>query len=258
MRAKATGREAVTEPPRLCRVGGVRPFFGTLGEPKEVYTLPMINELSELVARVARWALGAKYRIVTAESCTGGWIAKVFTDAAGSSRWFECGYVTYSNEAKARDLGVSWRTLNEHGAVSEATVREMAAGALRATGADVSIAVSGIAGPDGGSAEKPVGTVWFCVGRRVVGDSGARRDATPASDADVTVTGERGADVGARSGAGAAARVGVGAGAGPTAAAGPDIELLAEGQLFGGDREAVRRASVQRALELVLQFERHV
>jgi nicotinamide-nucleotide amidase len=170
-------------------------------------------ELSELVARVARWALGSQYRIVTAESCTGGWIAKVFTDVAGSSRWFECGYVTYSNEAKARDLGVSRRTLEEHGAVSEPTVREMAAGALRATGADVSIAVSGIAGPDGGSTEKPVGTVWFCVGRRVAGASGT---------------------------------------------AGPDIELIAEGQLFGGDRGAVRRASVQRALELVLQLERRV
>src|SRR5882724_7722493 len=134
---------------------------------------PMITdyELSELVARVARWALGAKYRIVTAESCTGGWIAKVFTDAAGSSRWFDCGYVTYSNEAKVRDLGVSLRTLEEHGAVSEPTVREMAAGALRVTGADISIAVSGIAGPDGGSAEKPVGTVWFCVGRRRAGGS---------------------------------------------------------------------------------------
>jgi nicotinamide-nucleotide amidase len=190
--------------------------------------LPMINELSELVARVARWALGAKYRIVTAESCTGGWIAKVFTDAAGSSRWFECGYVTYSNEAKARDLGVSWRTLEQHGAVSEPTVREMAAGALRATGADVSIAVSGIAGPDGGSAEKPVGTVWFCVGRRVAGVSGAGRGAASTS------------------------------GAGPTAAAGPDIELLTEGQLFGGDREAIRRASVHRALELVLEFEKRV
>src|SRR5882757_3847744 len=124
-------------------------------------------QLSELVALVARWALGAKYRIVTAESCTGGWIAKSFTDAAGSSRWFECGYVTYSNAAKVRDLGVTSRTLDEHGAVSEPTVREMAAGALRVTGADVSIAVSGIAGPDGGSPEKPVGTVWFCVGRRV-------------------------------------------------------------------------------------------
>jgi nicotinamide-nucleotide amidase len=191
-------------------------------------------ELSELVARVARWALGAKYRIVTAESCTGGWIAKVFTDVAGSSRWFDCGYVTYSNAAKARDLGVSWRTLNEHGAVSEPTVREMAAGALRATGADVSIAVSGIAGPDGGSPEKPVGTVWFCVGRRV-GGFGAGRDARPTSDARVAA-----------------------ASAGPNAVAGPDIELLAEGQLFGGDREAVRRASVQRALELVLQFETRV
>jgi nicotinamide-nucleotide amidase len=223
----------------------------------------MINELSELVALVARWALDAKCRIVTAESCTGGWIAKVFTDAAGSSRWFECGYVTYSNEAKARDLGVSWRTLKEHGAVSEPTVREMAAGALRVTGADVSIAVSGIAGPDGGSAEKPVGTVWFCVGRRVAGGvGGTARDATPTSAADVTATGERRAGASARSGlepaasgnAGAVA----GAGAGPNAAAGPDIELLAEGQLFGGDREAIRRASVQRALELVLQFEKRV
>src|SRR5579864_8224166 len=185
------------------------------------------DELSELVARVARWALAAKYRLVTAESCTGGWIAKVFTDVAGSSRWFECGYVTYSNEAKARDLGVSLRTLKEHGAVSEPTVREMAAGALRVSGADVSIAVSGIAGPDGGSAEKPVGTVWFCVGRRVAGASGA-----------------------GGVGAGSEKAVGVG----PTAVAGPDIELLAEGQLFGGDRDAVRRASVRRALELVLQL----
>jgi nicotinamide-nucleotide amidase len=225
-------------------------------------------ELSELVALVARWAVGAKYRIVTAESCTGGWIAKVFTDAAGSSRWFECGFVTYSNEAKARDLGVSWRTLKEHGAVSEPAVREMAAGALRVTGADISIAVSGIAGPDGGSAEKPVGTVWFCVGRRVGGASG--EGATPTSGAHVPSAGagmgEHSVGARARPGAGATASVGpvasAGAGLvvgmGPTAAAGPDIELLAEGQLFGGDREAVRRASVQRALELVLQFEKRV
>jgi nicotinamide-nucleotide amidase len=208
--------------------------------------------LSELVARVARWALGAKYRVVTAESCTGGWIAKVFTDAAGSSRWFECGYVTYSNEAKVRDLGVSWRTLQVHGAVSEPTVREMAAGALRATGAHVSIAVSGIAGPDGGSVEKPVGTVWFCVGRQVVGAQGAAPSAGPRSGEDAVAMGERGTGVGAGSAAGAAA------GVGPIAAAGPDIELLAEGQLFGGDREAIRRASVQRALELVLQFDKSV
>jgi len=251
-------------------------------------------ELSEMVARVARWALGAKCRIVTAESCTGGWIAKVFTDVAGSSRWFDCGYVTYSNEAKARDLGVSWRTLNEHGAVSEPTVREMAAGALRATGADVSIAVSGIAGPDGGSAEKPVGTVWFCVGRRVgVFGAGARRDAALGTDAGVVAArASVGDSVGTRDGAGvgagvserAGAGVGVGteagerasagagvgggaragavagvvAGGGPNAAAGAEFELLAEGQLFGGDREAVRRASVLRALELVLQLEKRV
>jgi nicotinamide-nucleotide amidase len=199
------------------------------------------HQLSELVARVARWALGFKYRIVTAESCTGGWIAKVFTDAAGSSRWFESGYVTYSNEAKVRDLGVSLRTLKEHGAVSEPTVREMAAGALRVTGADVSIAVSGIAGPDGGSAEKPVGTVWICVGRRVSGGSGA----------DVGL----GAGTGSPGGPSAAARD-AGARAGPNAAAGPDIEFLVEGEVFGGDRDAVRRASVQRALEIVLQFEK--
>src|SRR5215475_12748567 len=124
------------------------------------------RELSDLVASIAQWALMGGHRIATAESCTGGWIAKVFTDLAGSSRWFDCGFVTYSNEAKIRDLGVSKRTLDEHGAVSEATVREMATGALRVTGVSVSIAVSGIAGPDGGSAEKPVGTVWFGLGHR--------------------------------------------------------------------------------------------
>jgi len=124
------------------------------------------RELFELTERVAEQALAGGWRIVTAESCTGGWIAKAFTDLPGSSRWFECGFVTYSNTAKARDLGVSPRTLEVHGAVSEATVREMAAGALRVSGADIAIAVSGVAGPDGGTAEKPVGTVWFCVAHR--------------------------------------------------------------------------------------------
>jgi nicotinamide-nucleotide amidase len=103
---------------------------------------------------------------VTAESCTGGWIAKVITDLADSSRWFERGYVTYSNEAKLQDLGVSKETLAAHGAVSEATVQEMARGALRETGADVAVSVSGIAGPSGGTPDKPVGTVWFAVARR--------------------------------------------------------------------------------------------
>jgi nicotinamide-nucleotide amidase len=188
------------------------------------------DQLSELVALVARWALGAKCRIVTAESCTGGWIAKSFTDAAGSSRWFECGYVTYSNSAKVRDLGVSSRTLDLHGAVSEPTVREMAAGALRVSGADVSIAVSGIAGPDGGTAEKPVGTVWFCVGRR-------RRGA----GASVSF-GEAPVDAG------------TGGPGGPNSAAPAGIELVSEGEIFAGDRETVRRASVKRALELVLRL----
>jgi nicotinamide-nucleotide amidase len=179
------------------------------------------NELSELVSQVARFALGAKLRIVTAESCTGGWIAKVFTDVAGSSQWFDCGFVTYSDAAKVRDLGVSARTIKEHGAVSEPTVREMAAGALRTTGVDISIAVTGIAGPDGGSAEKPVGTVWFCVGRRVGHRAPSARRA----------------------------------GDGPEPAAGPDVELLTDGQQFGGNRDAVRRLSVQHALGLVLNLD---
>jgi len=213
-------------------------------------------QLSELVALVARWALAAKYRIVTAESCTGGWIAKVFTDAAGSSRWFECGYVTYSNAAKVRDLGVASRTLDEHGAVSEPTVREMAVGALRVSGADVAIAVSGIAGPDGGSAEKPVGTVWFCVARRRGGadaSSGAVGSGAVGSSA---VDGGGYAGGGAR-GVGfgeAAVDGGTGGPGGPNFAGGSGVELIAEGELFAGDREAVRRASVKRALELVLRL----
>lgn len=120
-------------------------------------------ELYELAEQVGRELLAVGWRIVTAESCTAGWIAKALTDVPGSSRWVDCGYVTYSDSAKMRDVGVSARTLEEHGAVSEATVREMANGALRATGVEMAVAVSGIAGPDGGTAEKPVGTVWFAV-----------------------------------------------------------------------------------------------
>jgi len=120
------------------------------------------GELYELAARVAHKLRDAERRLVTAESCTGGWLAKVLTDVAGSSQWFECGYVTYSDQAKMRDLGVAAATLTQFGAVSEQTVREMAEGCLRLTGATVSLAVSGVAGPDGGTSEKPVGTVWFC------------------------------------------------------------------------------------------------
>jgi nicotinamide-nucleotide amidase len=101
------------------------------------------------------------WMLVTAESCTGGWVAKVVTDIPGSSQWFERGYVTYSNTAKSELLAVTPQTLSEHGAVSAETVAAMASGALAHSRAHVAVAVSGIAGPDGGSASKPVGTVWF-------------------------------------------------------------------------------------------------
>ena len=118
-------------------------------------------ELESLAAEVGQ-VLGRKgWRLVTAESCTGGWIAQASTAIAGSSEWFERGFVTYSNEAKQEMLGVQAETLMHHGAVSEVTVREMAVGALAASRAQVAVAVSGIAGPSGGSAAKPVGTVWI-------------------------------------------------------------------------------------------------
>jgi nicotinamide-nucleotide amidase len=159
-------------------------------------------ELLTLATRVGEALLARRLRLVTAESCTGGFIAKTLTDIPGSSQWFECGYVTYSNAAKMRDLGVAARTLAEHGAVSEAAALEMAAGVLRATGADVAVAVTGIAGPDGAESGKPVGTVWF--------SSCIRRDA--------------------------------------------GIELAAERAHFAGDRHAVRRGSVEYALNLILHL----
>ena len=109
--------------------------------------------------------------LATAESCTGGWIAKAITDIAGSSACLGYGLVTYSNGAKQALLGVRPATLESFGAVSESTVREMAEGVLDLSGADCAVAVSGIAGPSGGSAEKPVGTVWFawsCAGENVI------------------------------------------------------------------------------------------
>ncbi len=101
------------------------------------------------------------WRVATAESCTAGWIAKALTDPAGSTAWFERGFVSYSNESKVEMLGVSEQTIQQYGAVSEETVREMVTGALARSHAEVTLAVSGIAGPSGGSAEKPVGLVWF-------------------------------------------------------------------------------------------------
>lgn len=118
-------------------------------------------ELETLAAEVGRALRQRDWRLATAESCTGGWIAQVSTAIAGSSEWFERGFVTYSNAAKQEMLGVRAETLTQHGAVSEATVREMAAGVLAASRAQVAVAVSGVAGPGGGTAEKPVGTVWI-------------------------------------------------------------------------------------------------
>jgi len=105
-------------------------------------------------------------KLVTAESCTGGWAAQAVTSVPGSSAWFDRGFVTYSNEAKIEMLGVATATLAHHGAVSEAVAREMAQGAIRASRAHVSIAITGVAGPDGGSPEKPVGTVWIAWGQK--------------------------------------------------------------------------------------------
>ncbi len=104
--------------------------------------------------------------LVTAESCTGGWIAKTVTDIAGSSAWFDCGVAAYSYEAKQALLGVRPETLLKHGAVSEETVLEMVSGALIHSGATIAVAVTGIAGPSGGTADKPVGTVWIAWKRR--------------------------------------------------------------------------------------------
>ena len=161
------------------------------------------TDLFALAERVGQKLRAGTRRFATAESCTGGWVAKACTDVAGSSQWFECGFVTYSNAAKIRDIGVSERTLANHGAVSEATVREMAAGALRVSGADVAVSISGIAGPDGGTPLKPVGTVWFGLALRQ----------------------------------------------------GSDVVITAETRLFSGDREAIRRSSVEHALQLVLAIE---
>ena len=137
--------------------------------------------------------------LATAESCTGGWVAQALTAVAGSSAWFERGFVTYSNAAKEELLGVRAETLARHGAVSEETAREMALGALQRSHASVALAITGVAGPSGGTPDKPVGTVCF-----------------------------------AWSGAGLAAR--------------------AETRHFAGDREAVRRQSVEHSLERLLEL----
>jgi nicotinamide-nucleotide amidase len=155
------------------------------------------EQLQQLSRRIGEQLKKRQATVTAAESCTGGWIAKVFTDISGSSAWFERGFVTYSNEAKQQMVGVQDTILQQHGAVSEQTVREMATGAAKAAAAEYAIAVSGIAGPDGGTPDKPVGTVWFAI-------------------------------------------------------AGPEGRVLAQRQIFAGDRDAVRRQSVVWALQTLL------
>lgn len=140
-----------------------------------------------LCERLAQALLARGWMLATAESCTGGMIAAACTDLSGSSNWFERGFVTYSNAAKQELLGVDPALIAQHGAVSEVVVRAMAFGAVRHSQAQVSVAVTGIAGPTGGSPQKPVGTVWFgfqvdgrltSETRRFDGDRAAVREAT--------------------------------------------------------------------------------
>jgi len=152
-----------------------------------------------LAEKIAARLKARRGMLVTAESCTGGWAAQELTAVAGSSAWFERGFVTYSNEAKQEMLGVRAETIERHGAVSEETAREMALGALERSRGTVALAITGIAGPSGGSREKPVGTVCF---------AWAKKDRT----------------------------------------------LTAETRHFAGDREAVRRQSVEYALAKVLEL----
>ena len=129
-------------------------------------TAPDDARLRDLADALGRRMRAARDRLVTAESCTGGWIAKAVTDIAGSSEWFECGLAAYSYEAKQALLGVRPETLEKFGAVSRETVLEMVSGALVHSGATLAVAVTGIAGPCGGTPDKPVGSVWLAWKRR--------------------------------------------------------------------------------------------
>ena len=120
-----------------------------------------MNRIAELTARLAELMQGRGLMLATAESCTGGMIAAACTDLAGSSAWFERGFVSYSNAAKTQLLGVPADCIASHGAVSELVARAMALGALTHSAAQVAVAVTGVAGPGGGSPDKPVGTVWI-------------------------------------------------------------------------------------------------
>ena len=152
-------------------------------------TVPTADEIRGLAVRLGELALERKVMVASAESCTGGLVAGAITDVAGSSGWFERGFVTYSNRAKIEQLGVDPELIARHGAVSGETVKAMAQGAEAASGAQWTVAVTGIAGPAGGSPDKPVGTVWFAwagprgveaLHRRLEGDRAAVRAASVA------------------------------------------------------------------------------
>ena len=128
--------------------------------------IPADTELDALARETGERLRAGRDKLVTAESCTGGWIAKTVTGIGGSSEWFDCGMVAYSYEAKQALLGVRPQTLEQHGAVSRECVVEMVSGALSHSGGTVAVAVTGIAGPGGGSPDKPVGTVWIGWKRR--------------------------------------------------------------------------------------------
>ncbi len=154
--------------------------------------------LYELAQRAGRSLQARGLMVATAESCTGGWVAEALTMIPGSSAWFERGFVTYTYISKREMLGVQTETLERDGAVSETVVREMVAGALKSSHAQVALAVSGTAGPSGGTPHKPVGTVCLAWGAK-------------------------------------------------------NLETVSETQHFAGDREAVRRQSVVRALEMLIE-----
>ena len=146
-----------------------------------------MSDVAVLVERLAALLIARGAMLATAESCTGGLIAGACTDLAGSSAWFERGFVTYSNEAKVEMLGVDATTIARHGAVSEPVVRAMVQGAITHSKAQLAVAVTGVAGPSGGTPDKPVGTVWFgwsvdgqvhAEHRRFDGDRAAVRAAT--------------------------------------------------------------------------------
>lgn len=152
--------------PRFALPGGVRYKTASVVASAAAMPAPTDFDLQTLAQAVGERLLAARQMLVTAESCTGGWIAKCMTDVSGSSGWFDCGMAAYSYEAKQALLGVRPQTLEEFGAVSRETVVEMVSGALVHSGATVAVAVTGIAGPGGGSDDKPVGTVWIGWKRR--------------------------------------------------------------------------------------------